>query len=416
MKPLQAIAQTSVINSDTSFSFKTHYSVKSLTKVRLINMYVITFMLIVLSSRASTVAKSDITLIVLGFYSFILNIFQRNIQHYIMTICKITAFFIAFVFIYFIKNNQIDAYTWIGFYTKTIFAFNAVHYCKDNFLPVFIKLVYWLCLISLPLFAFQLISFDTLFPLNNLFGAPSTRGLEPNSNSILFNLQTIHKFRNSGFMWEPGAFAAVIVLALLFAFKFYDHFNLQKYIFIFCILTTFSTTGYIATFIIFIYFSYQKLKSVSLFLTLPLCIVLLNVNFVTKKIQDQLNDIEDELLLTQFSGEYNIHLNRFASFYVDYNTFIENPIIGMGVDVYSTGKNVFYKEYDENVVRTSGLMLSLVKVGLFGMSIFLFMLNKRIRTRFRDKRYAYLFSVILVLLLFSNPLEFSTVFLCLLFI
>lgn len=381
-----------------------------------INAYALIIFIFLFSSSASTIAKSDVALAICTLYGSILNTYRTNDRNYLLTVAKIVLIYVVIIAVYYIKNGNIDLYTWIGLLFKIVLSYNAVFYCKVYFESYFIKTVYVLGIISLILYFIQLIDFQFLFNINDIFGLAINRNSEPNSNSLLFNLVPLHNSRNSGFMWEPGAFSAVLIIVLALAFKMNNQIDKVKIVIILCILTTFSTTGYIALFLILTYFFYEKVKVYALLFLIPIFMVFIKMDIITDKISNQFNNIQDDLSLTAYSEEYTVHLNRFASMYADYDTFTDNPMIGLGVDIYSVGKKEYYKDYDENVVRTSGIMFSLIKFGLVGFIIYLVMVYRHIKFRFSDNRFALFFCFILLIELISNPIDFSTLLLTFLFL
>lgn len=370
--------------------------------------------LLVFSSNASWIAKSDFILSFVTLYSVILNFFKNRNRAYILGLIKSACAMISLLILYSFMNGKVDVYSWMGLYIKYILAYSTINYCGSKFESGFINIVYRLSIVSLFLYIFQLINFNLLYNLNNFFGIPSSRGLNPNSNSLIFNMIDIHSIRNCGFMWEPGAFAAVLIIALLISFKRSSKLDYQKAVLVVAIISTYSSMGYISLLIVIVYFSYEKLKYYSILLIIPLSFVFYNFNILSEKIGNQINDIDTELLNTQYSDDYVIHLNRFASFYADYETFVANPYMGLGIDIYTAGEKEYYKEYDQNVVRTSGLMALLVKVGSLGFLVYMFLMFIRVKNRYRDNRFAILFMVVIIVILFSNPIELSPIVLMLL--
>jgi hypothetical protein len=375
------------------------------------------FIVFIFSSAASTISKSDELLAFCLIISVILNLNdKKNVNKYLSSIFKITLFFLPISFIYYIKNGSIDIDTWLGFYSRILLSYNVVILTKGFFHLYFIKLIFWLCMISLIFYSIQLIVYEELFKINNLFGLTSDRGLMPSSSSLVFNIVDIHKYRNCGFMWEPGAFAAVIIFALFLAFYNNTKFDKYKIVLIISLLTTFSTTGYLALIILICYFYFPKLKIFAPILFLVLFFAISNISFISSKITSQILSVEDELLVSQNADDYSYHLNRFTSFMVDINTLTNNPILGLGIDLTTTTKKEYYKEYGQNVVRTSGLMFGLLKVGFLGMFAFLYVLQKRISLFTGKSPLGFLFCIIYLIIIFSNPLEFSSIVMLFIFI
>ena len=117
----------------------------------------------------------------------------------------------------------------------------------EDFKVYFVEIIYVLCIVSLIGFAVF-----TLIPqANSLFTVYGVKG-KRFSNLILFVYR--NNYRNQGMFWEPGAFQTFINLAILYEI-FADRINKKRLIvYIICIITTFSTTGYACTLLIIIIF------------------------------------------------------------------------------------------------------------------------------------------------------------------
>ena len=129
--------------------------------------------------------------------------------------------------------------------------------------------------------------------------------------------------RNSGPFWEPGRFTIYITLALainLFYFK--EKITSKKsLVLLLTNLTTFSTTGYVATAVLFvgyIFFSNIK-KSYKFILSVILLAVVYYVgqlDFMTEKIAEQSAD--------------DSTWSRFGAIAYHWNQITQSPIIGFG--------------------------------------------------------------------------------------
>jgi hypothetical protein len=377
--------------------------------------YFFVFSILIFSSAASVASKADELLICAVIISCFLNIKNNKIQ-YTNKILKISCVFLIILFVYYIKNTEVDLTTWLGFYFRILLAYNVVNLTKGLFTFYLIKLMYLLCIISIVLFSLQLIEFDQLFRLNNFFGLEAQRGLTSNSNSLIFNMVDIHRYRNSGFMWEPGAFSAIIIFTLFFSLINEKKLNKYNLVFIIAVLTTLSTTGYLSLLVLISYFYLPQYKFLAPILLVVFLFSFSNVSFLSSKINSQILSIEDELLVSESPGDYVIHLNRFASLFADYNTLKNNPLLGLGIDLNTTGKKEYLEKYGENIVRSSGLMFSLLKLGIIGTVAFFFILNKNITKFTRNRGLGFLFCFIYLIAIFSNPIDFSVIILTFIFL
>jgi len=142
-----------------------------------------------------------------------------------------------------------DVRLYFGWIMKMGAAFFLVSIYKQEFWEYLLSIVQVLALISLPFYAVQLIAPRVL------------QVFQPITDALLIRINGFHQYaivwrynqwydaastRNSGFMWEPSAFAAVLIWALL-ARLIKDKFSFNKwtYVILIAAFTTFSTGGFI---------------------------------------------------------------------------------------------------------------------------------------------------------------------------
>jgi len=113
----------------------------------------------------------------------------------------------------------------------------------DLFIDAYKKVIYYISIGSLALFALYYIAPSALNLLPKVSNVSDT-----SAHSILIAISPIDS-RNYGLFWEPGAFQAYLILAV-FLEIFQNDMKNKSYIIVYLIamLTTFSTTGYIAVF------------------------------------------------------------------------------------------------------------------------------------------------------------------------
>lgn len=125
------------------------------------------------------------------------------------------------------------------------FAFTTAFICRsaisfEDFKHCYIKVMKFLCCVSLVGFFLYLI-------IPRLNGLMVTTNMAGNSfSNLIIYVNSARVIRNMGMFWEPGAFQTFISMALLF--ELLDKNPSTKNIIIFsaCIITTFSTTGYLS--------------------------------------------------------------------------------------------------------------------------------------------------------------------------
>jgi len=219
----------------------------------------------------------------------------------------------------------------------------------EHFFYLLYKVVYYLTLISLLLFLLQNLQFgffyDLTLQIQDILQIPPVDydGLY-SSNIIIYTVNTTSFHRNCGFMFEPGAFASVIGIALYFSvvnnkFRIFARENIVLTI---GMITTFSTTGYLMFIVILVFISVNrsefmgKQSNIGIYLFLPISIIIaigiFQLEFVGDKIIDVIAGSESQLnrsYYTTIEGQ-QVSLGRFAGLLYDLEDFVENPIIGFG--------------------------------------------------------------------------------------
>ena len=119
-------------------------------------------------------------------------------------------------------------------------------YDFETFKTCFVKVMKFLCLISLIGFALFL-----LFPsLNNHFVSYNAAGYR--FSNLVFYVHNGDSARNMGMFWEPGAFQTFILIAMLIE-CLKEKTNIKTMLlFAVTIVTTFSTTGYLGMVMVFL--------------------------------------------------------------------------------------------------------------------------------------------------------------------
>lgn len=178
--------------------------------------------------------------------------------------------------------------------------------------------------------------------------------------------------RNSGPFWEPGAFAGYLVIALLcmtLTYKSMRYSKIALVLIIVGLLTTESTTGYLAMFVVmsifmFSYFSGRN-PLITFFLLPALLVAFLqlafyageNIPFIKDKIERQLEDVQEE--------ETNYEINRFGNMQFDLKYIANRPFIGWSANVETRLElDPFAMELIER--QGSALTGSMVRFGVVG--------------------------------------------------
>ncbi|UDQ88165.1 hypothetical protein LJE71_18090 [Xanthobacter autotrophicus] len=183
--------------------------------------------------------------------------------------------------------------------------------------------------------------------------------------------------RNSGFAWEPGAFACFCCLGLmlnLFRWRGKVFRNYGAAILSLGVISSQSTTGYsiFALFIVLTMLSRKRgLEGVFLFPVAAAALVLgmLTLPFMQEKVVSLW--AEDVGLLAQsasqsWNANQAIAAQRFLSFQMDFDDFLQNPVTGYGGE----DTQAYASRHGFNIVSISGIGKVMSRFGIFGLVFF----------------------------------------------
>lgn len=219
--------------------------------------------------------------------------------------------------------------------------------------------------------------------------------------------------RNSGAFWEPGMFAVFLNIALLINVYINKKnlISLKNSIIIIAILTTLSTTGYIALF--FIFFSKFILikKKHMIILYMPLLIMFIYITYSYVWNLDIIND--------KIENNYDYRSDRrsrFGAFLYHMDKLQESPLTGVALVVAQSEKNI---PYEDRLVSPNGLSLVFfvwgIPLGIYYYILFYKGIRNWLRkAKIKSKPTVWLFVFIFLLLAFSQDVTiryFYTMFL-----
>lgn len=231
----------------------------------------------------------------------------------------------------------------LGFYTqKTI--------DLEVFSKVYVKVMLFLAASSL----IVILLWPLLVHFKNYY--PTLLGITYNLGFTQMEIYPSGVHRNYGIFWEPGVYEAYLNIAiLLLFFKNVDlkHKKVSIIILILAVITTYSTTGYIVLFTIFlaaILSKKSKIKNKNKVVLLAFFIILLTILLSSDQIYNRvflklINDnVTGSTLARSLSIEYNIEI------------FLKHPFIGSGANKTSE----LFKEMTKLDVRVPSVTRHLV--------------------------------------------------------
>jgi len=237
----------------------------------------------------------------------------------------------------------------------------------------------WLSLVSLMFHIPYLFGFDVFNALSSLQIASDTPG------QISFGIYQSHPFareRNCGMFWEPSAFAGYLIIALTICSLIKDKKTLLPswavIILVITLITTMSTTGYLAGAVLAIYVinnsrlidttaSTPRILLARSLLSLAfigLFVIIYQENeFMGEKISSQ-----SEQTLSR-SLQHKWQQTRFGSLLYDLDFVMEKPLIGWSMTP-QTRTIIDSQAVDLNSASGNGLSNFLVRFGVLGAYVF----------------------------------------------
>lgn len=376
--------------------------------------YLYLFIQLVVFSSLVKYFQTDNFLIVNFFLSLFLSYF-KNKGFYIKEIFIITLFtLIIFIIpIFFTGYN----YLYLAYYIRILTGYFIVNYFKDKFIEYMHNLTFFLAFISLILYSVQIINLDFFNIFNNFSDivlnedrrVPGTEGFN-HKYLIIFLVNGWAIYRNSGFMWEPAAYGAILSLVIII--NLIMHRFKVNYILIMLILTlltTFSVGAYFYLILITIAFLIQQKYKLKKIIFLSLIIILIS-SFASKmtlvynqfeimkeKIENEPENIND---FEQITNINNLRVSRVTGFYAIWYKFLEFPF-GYG-----------FEEYNNKILYTpNGLMTILMRWGIIGFIVLLHLCYKIIyvlKNRFYEelkKTSFFIFILVIISSLAGNPFQ-----------
>ncbi len=326
-------------------------------KINLIIDYAIVYLLVAMSG-IPFFYKSDLALLVpSAFLSFaVYALRRRQIDRH--SFIYFAAMFIV-LYAQMIKFDFFPVKVYLGIFLRIFFAYFVIRAVGSRFIKIFINVIVASTIIS---YFFYFPSYlpgieRTFISISPYFDTPFR-----NHNAaymywpglILYNINSKGGspplLRNSGPFWEPGAFAGYLVVALAFNIIIYKtFFNKKGKHLLFGLLTTFSSTGYVALFAILIFYIMVKAEFVYKMILIPILIAVsivafTSIDFLGEKISEN----------ADISG--NTHNTRFTSAMLDLNDTYENPLLGLGRSGETRFKGSLYAHENHRNNGTSGFL------------------------------------------------------------
>lgn len=326
----------------------------------------------------------------------------------------VLAFFSAIYLVHLIEFGSMTLSSSFGMLLRLLTALLAVRVIPD-FAAKYVTVMYGLAIMSLVFFIPYWLGLD----LSSLL-APISIPLRPGDINIGLHNFT-HEYnesmiRNRGFFWEPGAFAGYLILALLFTLKNVEQVP-RRYFFVLiaALLSTQSTTGYLAFFVVATTIYIMRIakrsdlggRFVAAFAVVVFVLIAAaafnNLPFLKGKITDQFEDAQ--------TGKGKYYLGRYGNLLYDLNYIADRPFFG-----WSSLSETRQVDSEEIAGQGNGLSGYVVKYGFVGIVGFMFFSFRALSVLYGSKKLAAISLVVAAMLLSGEQFLNYPMFLLLMFI
>lgn len=382
------------------------------------------FLLLFLTKPAAFLANLDPRINIMGitlllFVLIYLKVKVKSVNIKSLIISFSVVFF--WIFYHYFVDSHFLYLNYSIFIINIYIGFLVINYYNDSIVYYFDKVIYVLSFISLIGWAIINIYGKDLL-LNIPYFEPAYDNM---SGSILIftipvnNAETfLNLYRNSGFAWEPGFFACMIVFAIMFRcirigkFLFFDK---HIIIYIIALLTTMSTTGYVALLLfIGLYFMFtSNIKFAKKIILCALFVISLTYIFSLPFMQDKIvmqmqeENFKTSQIYYQKSNSYYC-ADRFEGISLDILNIKDKPFMGYGLD---RNDSYISNAISPHITISDGLLGPTASMGI-PLGVFLLILLyysiKKICLLYGFKYYRTVFLVIIICSIsydfFDNPL------------
>lgn len=371
-------------------------------------------LLLILVSGLATRFFRDVSslLIIFAVASFYLLCRERTLNMGYVASCAV---WFCYAILSYVKYPGNNLFWPLLYFCNITIAYAVVRKYGESFIVFSTDVLFFLTVLSIVLFVFQLIALDPMLAIWQQFDLSEALFDKPYTHYAHTFLYTIHQFkdtekgaaRNAGFCWEPGAFACFLVIGVYFqllrdGYKIGSN-KIRYLTFLLAILTTQSTTGLVGLFVIVVWYlssqpkgQYAKYGFMAILIASPL-LALLPQQF--EKIESQLSDDLLEQVLTLDENENEKGLGRFQSIIVLGVDFFDNPILGLGANKADS----WVSRMGLDVNATSGIGHMFATYGIFLMVPYLWLLYRsgKVYCQVFMCKGAWVFPVLMIVLGFS---------------
>ena len=222
--------------------------------------------------------------------------------------------------------------------------------------------------------------------------------------------------RNIGFAWEPGRFGSIMAFAVflnLIVNKMEVRNNKGFWILSVAILSSQSTTAYLAYLAVLVFFLYNRDRKYIVKLipfVLLFAVLLLSLDFMGEKLQDlsvfnEEHQEDFERQLEYYSTQDNVLVpQRFDGLLLEGLNILHSPLIGNATDTYSYLEEMFGLKFS----LSNGVLRIFANMGLFIGVLYYWLLIKS--SKWMSNTYQYKGTMAFFLIFFMINISYSWIF------
>lgn len=315
-------------------------------------------------------------------------IFKYKINFNEKSLLTVLVILVIWSIFQYLKQGYFTITTTFFLFYNIITAFTISKIYGLSFFLMFEKFVVWLSVVSLIGWILVVIIPGPFSSLITLLGGFKDDGTIT-ANIFIYSLTNNNYYsdftisRNSGFAWEPGRFACILLIAIFFNItrsKFRIRKNINLFILMSAMLTTQSTTGYtgIIIFIFFYFLSMSKIKKIMIVIPFTiLAYLIISLPFMSEKLKSQWfdDDVLNKVEVTKGwkkSDEIFVP-TRMDGLALESLNFLNDFMLGYGTDQ----KDSFVqKTLFDRLFLANGLIKVFSKFGIFLGLFYYFMVYK----------------------------------------
>ena len=381
--------------------------------------YVVLGVVVLLASGASWVSRNEGALIVISVALFLCMAFQRRRVDLFIGVVLV-AWAVVNVLSYVLNEQDFPFRSFSGYIVRFMIPYFALKIVGPGFWLKMERILFVMVLATLPVFLLDLMfpsAFDSMVVVFRHFTSDDFYVKEAQSSywhSFVYTHSGRNDGRNSGFMWEPGAFAMVLVVLISANWlQFGMRLSKRVFVYVVALLSTVSTAGYLALGILLTAYLLGRGSFLIRWPTLAALAVAIafasQSEFIWPKIEGYWSEYVDATAYQQtYSDRYEV--NRLQHLMVAIKDSAQQPI---GYGSLSAASSL----ESEKVVGVSGIAAVLVMWGWAGLLFVVYSIYRFCAVlSVEPKRWVFIgLSVAILVVFFSNPIERNPLFFLIIF-